>query len=71
MKPKAVPALLKTAWILELVIAIFILAVTVVQTVLTGKDSVEHLLAGQFSLDQFLVSAMNISSSTYFGSPQA
>ena len=60
MKPKAVPALLKTAWILELVIAIFILAVTVVETVLTGKDSVEHLLAGQFSLDQFLVSAMNI-----------
>lgn len=60
MKPKAVLSLLKTAWILELVIASFILIVTVVQMVLTGKDSVEYLMAGQFSLDQFLASAMNI-----------
>ena len=60
MKPKAVLALLKTAWVLELVIAVFILVVTVVQMVLTGKDSMESLLMGQFSLDQFLASAMNI-----------
>lgn len=60
MKPKAVLSLLKIAWVLELVIASFILIVTVVQMVLTGKDSVEYLMAGQFSLDQFLASAMNI-----------
>lgn len=60
MKPKAILALLKTAWVLELIIAVFILVVTVVQMVLTGKDSVEYLLAGQFSLDEFFVSTMNI-----------
>lgn len=60
MKPKAIVTLLKTAWVLELVIAAFILLVTVVQMVLTGKDSVEYLMAGQFSLDQFFVSTMNI-----------
>ena len=60
MKAKAVYTLLKTAWVLELVIAAFILIVTVVQMVLTGKDSLTALLAGQFDLDQFLVSAMNI-----------
>ena len=60
MKSKAVTALLKTAWVLELVIAVFILLVTVLQMVLTGKDSVEYLLAGQFSLDQFFASTMSI-----------
>ena len=60
MKSKTVYMLLKTAWVLELVIAAFILIVTLVQMVLTGKDSLTALLAGQFDLDQFLVSAMNI-----------
>ena len=60
MKSKAVSTLLKTAWVLELVIAVFILIVTVVQMVLTGKDSLTSLLAGQFNLDQFLAGAMNI-----------
>ena len=60
MKSKTVSTLLKTAWVLELVIAAFILIVTLVQMVLTGKDSLTALLAGQFDLDQFLVSAMNI-----------
>lgn len=60
MKSKAVNTLLKTAWVLEMVIAAFILIVTVVQMVLTGKDSLEFLMAGQFSLDEFLASAMNI-----------
>lgn len=45
MKAKAVYTLLKTAWVLELVIAAFILIVTVVQMVLTGKDSLTALLA--------------------------
>lgn len=60
MKPKAITALLKTAWLLELIIAVFILLVTVLQMALTGKDSVEYLLAGQFSLDEFFASTMNI-----------
>ena len=60
MKPKAIVTLLRTAWVLELIIAAFILVVTVVQMVLTGKDSVEYLLVGEFNLDQFFVSTMNI-----------
>ena len=60
MKSKTVYMLLKTAWVLELVIAAFILIVTLVQMVLTGKDSLTALLAGQFDLDQFLAGAMNI-----------
>ena len=60
MKPKAIAALLKTAWALELIIAVFILLVTVLQMVLTGKDSVEYLLAGKFSLDEFFASTMSI-----------
>ena len=60
MKPKAITVLLKTAWALELIIAVFILLVTVLQMVLTGKDSVEYLLAGKFSLDEFFASTMSI-----------
>lgn len=60
MKPKAINTLLRTAWVLELIIAVFILLVTVLQMVLTGKDSVEYLLAGQFSLDEFFSSTMSI-----------
>lgn len=60
MKSKPVRTLLKIAWILELVIAAFILVVTVVQVVLTGKHSVDVLIAGQFNLDQFLMSTMNV-----------
>ena len=60
MKPKAIAALLKSAWALELIIAVFILLVTVLQMVLTGKDSVEYLLAGKFSLDEFFASTMSI-----------
>ena len=60
MKPKAITVLLKTAWALELIIAVFILLLTVLQMVLTGKDSVEYLLAGKFSLDEFFASTMSI-----------
>ena len=60
MKSKVVITLLKTAWVLEMIIAAFILIVTVVQMLLTGKDSLTSLLAGQFDLDQFLAGAMNI-----------
>ena len=60
MKATVVKYLLKTAWILELVIALFILLVTVVQMVLTGIDSLYALSLAQFSLNDFFVSTMNI-----------
>ena len=60
MKSTIVKFLLKTAWILEMAIALFILLVTVVQMVLTGKDSLNYLTLGQFSLNNFFVSTMNI-----------
>lgn len=60
MKSTIVKFLLKTAWILELVIALFILMVTVVQMVLTVKDSLNYLTLGQFILNDFFISTMNI-----------
>ncbi len=60
MKGTIVKGLLKTAWVLELVIALFILVVTVVQMVLTGKDSLDYLSLGQFSLNDFFANTMNI-----------
>ena len=60
MKSTIVKFLLKTAWTLELVIALFILMVTVVQMVLTVKDSLNYLTLGQFSLNDFFISTMNI-----------
>ena len=60
MKGTVVKFLLKTAWVLELIIALFILVITVVQMVLTGMDSLDYLALGQFSLDEFLANTMNI-----------
>lgn len=60
MKGTVVKFLLKTAWVLELIIALFILVVTVVQMVLTGKDSLNYLILGQFSLNEFFANTMNI-----------
>lgn len=60
MKGTVVKFLLKTAWVLELIIALFILVVTVVQMVLTGKDSLDYLTLGQFSLNEFFSNTMNI-----------
>lgn len=60
MKGTVIKFLLKTAWILELIIALFILVITVVQMVLTGMDSLNYLALGQFSLDEFLANTMNI-----------
>ena len=53
MKGTVIKFLLKTAWIPELVIALFLLELTVVQMVLTGMDSLNYLALGQFSLDEF------------------
>lgn len=60
MQAKLVRFLLRAAWALELVIALFILLVTVVQMVLTGRDSLHYLLLGQFDLSQFFASTMNV-----------
>lgn len=60
MKGTVVKFLLKTAWVLELIIALFILVVTVVQMVLTGNDSLDYLAQGQFSLNEFFANTMNI-----------
>ncbi|MCI7474685.1 MAG: hypothetical protein MSB10_13580 [Clostridiales bacterium] len=60
MKGSIVKFLLKAAWILELIIALFILVVTVVQMVLTGMDSLDYLTLGQFSLNDFFANTMNI-----------
>lgn len=60
MNAATVKFLLKAAWVLELLIALFILLVTVLQMVLTGKDSVHYLLLGQFSLYEFFGSVMNV-----------
>ena len=60
MNAATVKFLLKAAWVLELLIALFILLVTVLQVVLTGKDSVHYLLLGQFSLYEFFGSVMNV-----------
>ena len=43
MKGSVVKFLLKSAWVLELIIALFILLVTVVQMVLTANDSIRHV----------------------------
>ena len=60
MKGTVVKFLLKTAWVLELIIALFILVVTVVQMVLTGKDSLDYLTLGQSSPNEFFANTMNI-----------
>lgn len=60
MNASVVKFLLKAAWVLELVIALFILVVTVVQMVLTGNDSLYYLSLGEFSLNEFFASAMSI-----------
>lgn len=60
MNASIVKFLLKAAWILELVIALFILVVTVVQMVLTGNDSLYYLSLGEFSLNEFFANTMNI-----------
>lgn len=60
MNASIVKFLLKAAWVLELVIALFILVVTVVQMVLTGNDSLYYLSLGEFSLNEFFANTMTI-----------
>ena len=60
MKGSVVKFLLKSAWVLELIIALFILLVTVVQMVLTANDSLHYLSLGEFSLNEFFASTLNI-----------
>ena len=60
MKSNVVKTLLKIAWILELLIALFILLMTVVQMLLTAKDSLESLSLGQFSLSEFFLNTLSV-----------
>ena len=60
MRSNWVRGLLRAAWGLELVVAVVILAVTLVQLFLVGQTTLNELLAGQFDLDGFFVSAMTI-----------
>ena len=60
MKGSVVKFLLKSAWVLEMLIALFILLVTVVQMVLTANDSLHYLSLGEFSLNEFFASTLNI-----------
>ena len=60
MHSRLVRGLLRTAWVLELVVAVVILAVTLVELFLVGETTLRELLAGRFDLDGFFVSAMTI-----------
>ena len=60
MHSRLVRGLLRTAWVLELVVAVVILAVTLVELFLVGENTLRELLAGRFDLDGFFVSAMTI-----------
>lgn len=60
MRSKYVSALLKAAWILELIVALAILLATVVQLVLLGDTTLSALFQGQFQMDQFFSSVMTI-----------
>lgn len=60
MRSKYVSALLKAAWILELIVALAILLATVVQLVLLGDTTLSALFQGEFQMDQFFSSVMTI-----------
>lgn len=60
MGSKWVRGLLRAAWGLELVVAVVILTVTVVQLFLVGEDTLWELLEGRFDLDGFFMNAMTI-----------
>ena len=60
MQANVVKTLLKLAWILELLIALFILLMTVVQMVLTAGDALEYIRLGQFSLTEFFLSTLSV-----------
>ena len=55
-----VKLMLRIAWVLELLIALFILLMTVVQMVLTAKDSLFFLSIGDFDLTEFFSTTMTI-----------
>ena len=55
-----VAIMLRIAWLLELLIALFILLMTVVQMVLTSKDSLFYLSTGSFDLTEFFSTTMTI-----------
>lgn len=59
MHSNFVKRLLKAAWVLELVVAVLILAVTLLELFLLGEGTLSQVL-GSFSADAFFADAMTI-----------
>ena len=57
---KRTKRLLKAAWVLELVVAVLILAVTLLELFLLGEGTLSQVLGGSFSADAFFADAMTI-----------
>ena len=60
MHSNFVKRLLKAAWVLELVVAVLILAVTLLELFLLGEGTLSQVLGGSFSADAFFADAMTI-----------
>ena len=60
MHSNFVKRLLKAAWVLELVVAVLILAVTLLDLFLLGEGTLSQVLGGSFSADAFFADAMTI-----------
>ena len=60
MQSNFVKRLLKAAWVLELVVAVLILAVTLLELLLLGEGTLSQVLGGSFSADAFFADAMTI-----------
>ena len=60
MHSNFVKRLLKAAWVLELVVAVLILAVTLLELLLLGEGTLSQVLGGSFSADAFFADAMTI-----------
>ena len=60
MHSNFVKRLLKAAWVLELVVAVLILAVTLLELFLLGEGTLSQVLGGSFSADTFFADAMTI-----------
>ena len=60
MHSNFVKRLLKAAWVLELVVAVLILAVTLLELFLLGEGTLSQVLGWSFSADAFFADAMTI-----------
>ena len=58
MHSNFVKRLLKAAWVLELVVAVLILAVTLLELFLLGEGTLSQVLGGSFSADAFFADVL-------------